>query len=296
MANAPRTGLEANFSWGVMQRVYGKESQTSGMAIDDIRDTLLNAGMNSNSELVEWSTSGTDRRKLEMIMGEHTPKDSILLPRHWRKVLPGFLTMSLSYFHQYLCPDSKLHKRAHRAGPDTLMLIDTIRALIDLGHRDEELVQSTPNYLIQANKEILHPLERLRKERSVNNDYNEEDDIDSDDDEIEILDIESAAKQAVKEMTDDDRELLALFEEYRQTQRPAHEATCKIDFHNAPTEDQMAGEENQEALEYLQAFASVQEEQAKLGSDDKEFEGSAGDDAEGEADDEQTEGNDSGFL
>jgi hypothetical protein len=61
LANAPRTGLEANFSWGVMQRVYGKESQTSGMAIDDIRDTLLNAGMNSNSELVEWSTSGTDR-------------------------------------------------------------------------------------------------------------------------------------------------------------------------------------------------------------------------------------------
>jgi hypothetical protein len=58
----------------------------------------------------------------------------------------------------------------------------------------------------------------------------------------------------------------------------------------------MAGEENQEGLEYLQAFASVQEEQAKLGSDDKEFEGSASDDAKGEADDEQTEGNDSGFL
>ena len=64
-----------------LQRVYGEESQTSGMTIDDIRDTLLNAGMNSNSDLVEWSTSGVDRRMLEMIMGEHTPKNSILLPR-----------------------------------------------------------------------------------------------------------------------------------------------------------------------------------------------------------------------
>jgi hypothetical protein len=100
----------------------------------------------------------------------------------------------------------------------------------------------------------------------------------------------------VKEMTDDDRELLSLFEEYRQTQRPAHEATRTIDFHSAPTEDPMAGEDGQEALEYLQAFACVQEEQEKSGSDDEEFEGPASDDAEGEADDEQTEGDDSGFL
>ena len=188
-----------------MRRVYSKESQTSGMTIDDIRDTLLNAGMNSNSELVEWSTSGTDRRKLEMIMGEHTPEDSILLPRYWRKVLPGFLTLSLSYFHRFLCPDSKLHERAHRAGPDTLMLINTTRALIDLCHRDEELVQSTPGHSIQTNEEILHPQERLRMECSINDDHGEDDDVDSDDYEIEMLDIESAAKQAVKEMTDDDR-------------------------------------------------------------------------------------------
>jgi len=46
----------------------------------------------------------------------------------------------------------------------------------------------------------------------------------------------------------------------------------------------------------LQAFANVQEEQAKSGSDDEEFEGSGGDDAEGEADDEQIESDDSGFL
>jgi hypothetical protein len=69
-----------------------------------------------------------------------------------------------------------------------------------------------------------------------------------------------------------------------------------IDFHSRPTEDQMAGEDDQEALKYLQAFTSVQEERSKSRSDNEEFEGSAGDDAEGEADDEQTEGNDSRFL
>ena len=110
-----------------------------------------------------------------------------------------------------------------------------------------------------------------------------------------MLDIESAAKQAVKEMTDDDKELLALFEEYRRTQRSAHGATGMVSFHSAPSEDQMAGEDDQEAVWYLQAFAGVQEEQAKSGSDE-EYEDSTGDDAEGEADDEQTEGNDSRFL
>src|SRR5208282_6690643 len=104
-----------------------------------------------------------------MIMGVHTPKHSILLPRHWRKVLPGFLTMLLSYFHQLLCPDSKLHERVHRAGPDTLTLIDTIRALIYLCHRDKELVQSTPNRSTQSNEKILYTLEQLRKGRNLNN-------------------------------------------------------------------------------------------------------------------------------
>ena len=151
-----------------------------------------------------------------MIIGEHTPKDSILLSIHWRKVLPGFLSMSLSYFHQSLYPASKLRERAHQAGPEALMLIDTIRALVDLYHRDEELAQST----LQINEEILHP-----QERSVDDDHDKDDDVDSDD-QIEMLDMESAAKQAVKEMTEDDKALLALFEECRRTQRSAHGATA----------------------------------------------------------------------
>ena len=221
LADALRTGLKSKFSWNVVRRIYGRETQTSSTAIDDIRDILFNTGMNSNSDLVEWSTSGTDRPKLKMIIGEHTPKDSILLPIHWRKVLPGFLSMSLSYFNPFLYPASKLHERAHRAGPDTLMLIDTIRALVDLYHQDEELAQST----LQINEEILHPQERLRKKRSVDDDHDKDDDVDSDD-QIEMLDMESAAKQAVKEMTEDDKALLALFEECRGTQRSAHGATA----------------------------------------------------------------------
>src|SRR5437764_3814328 len=38
LADAPHTGLEANFSWGVVKRTYyGKGTQTSGMTIDDVR-------------------------------------------------------------------------------------------------------------------------------------------------------------------------------------------------------------------------------------------------------------------
>lgn len=72
-ADAPRTGLGAKFSWTVVRRIYGRETQTSDMAIDDIRDILFNAGMNSNSDLVEWSTSGTDRQKLKLTW-ESTPQ------------------------------------------------------------------------------------------------------------------------------------------------------------------------------------------------------------------------------
>jgi len=128
--------------------------------------------------------------------------------------------MSLSYFHQLLCPDSKLHERAHRAGPDTLTLIDTMKALIYLCHRDKELVQSTLNRLTQSNEKILYTLEQLRKGRNLNDDYNEDDVVDmedDDDDAFEVLDIENTAKMVVEEMTDDSRELLALFEKYRRT-------------------------------------------------------------------------------
>jgi hypothetical protein len=48
-------------------------------------------------------------------------------------------------------------------------------------------------------------------------------------------------------------------------------------------------------LSFLQEFASVQEEQGKSAGENEESEGSAGDDAGGEADDEQTEGENNWF-
>lgn len=75
--------------------------------------------------------------------------------------------MRLSHFHQFLCPNSTIHQRAHRAGPDTLMLIDTMRALIDLSNRDGDLVQSTLDGSSQNYEETLHIQEQLRKECGV---------------------------------------------------------------------------------------------------------------------------------
>ena len=139
LGDTPRCGQHARFNWSVFRRIYGQRRETSGMTIREIRDVLLNADMNSRSTLAEWSISAIDRRILGMILEEQTPERSILVPRHWRKVLPGFLTMSLSYFHHFLYPASMLYQQAHRAGPDTLMLIDMIRALINLSRRCEGL-------------------------------------------------------------------------------------------------------------------------------------------------------------
>ncbi|KAF2464903.1 uncharacterized protein BDR25DRAFT_361127 [Lindgomyces ingoldianus] len=105
----------------VFRRIYGQRHETSGMTIRKIQDVLLNADMNLRA---------INRRILGMILEEQTPE---------RKVLPGFLTMSLSYFHHLLYPASMLYQQAHRAGPDTLMLIDMIRALINLSCRCEGL-------------------------------------------------------------------------------------------------------------------------------------------------------------
>ena len=83
----------------VVRRIYSRGTQTSGIAIaiDDIRDILFDAGMmNSNSDLVEWSTSGTDRQKLKIDhKREHTPKGLGLTANTLKKmVLPGFRSMS----------------------------------------------------------------------------------------------------------------------------------------------------------------------------------------------------------
>jgi hypothetical protein len=46
---------------------------------DEIRQTLLDVGMNRNSCLIEWSRSGIDHAFIKMITGEDTPSNSIWL-------------------------------------------------------------------------------------------------------------------------------------------------------------------------------------------------------------------------
>ena len=73
LAGVPRTGSPANFTWGVMRSTYGQEEETWGKTWDEVSQILLDAGMNRNSYLVEWSNSRIDHSLLRMSMEEHKP-------------------------------------------------------------------------------------------------------------------------------------------------------------------------------------------------------------------------------
>jgi hypothetical protein len=79
LVGVPRTGRAANFTWAIMRSVYGQEEETWGKTLDEVRQILLDAGMNRNSYLVEWSNSGIDYGLLKMIMEENTPSNTIPL-------------------------------------------------------------------------------------------------------------------------------------------------------------------------------------------------------------------------
>ncbi len=68
-------------------------------------------------------------------MRQHTPSNASLLSHSWRTVLPGFSSMKLSYFYAFLYPDSSIHEYAHQASFDSFMLVEAMRALIDLAQR-----------------------------------------------------------------------------------------------------------------------------------------------------------------
>jgi hypothetical protein len=95
LAGVPRTGTPARFTWSVMRNTYGQEEETWGKTWDEVRQILLDAGMNRNNYLVEWSNSRIDYSLLKMIMEEHCPSNSILLIPYWKAILPGFSSMSL---------------------------------------------------------------------------------------------------------------------------------------------------------------------------------------------------------
>jgi hypothetical protein len=179
--------------WGTARKIYGNSLQTFGLTKEKIRERLCEAGMNSSSLLLEWSTCACDRNVLKAIMGKDTPKSSILMPVWWRKVLPGFPTMRLPVFYSFMFPDSKLYLNAHRAGPDTMMLIQATRRLIELADRDGEK-QSNLDSFLASFKKILD------EQNWVDND--------DDDSKVPAADVQEAEEE---EVTEEDREIVDCF-------------------------------------------------------------------------------------
>lgn len=120
-----------------MRKVNGQGEETWGLTWEEIRQKLTDAGMNRDSFLVEWSNLRIDHRLLQKIMKDDTPSNSVMLVNHWKAILPGFSSMRLGYFHSFIYPDSTVREYSHQAGFDSLMLVDGMKAMVDLVHRDE---------------------------------------------------------------------------------------------------------------------------------------------------------------
>jgi hypothetical protein len=192
-----------------MRSVYGQEEETWEKTWDEVRQILLDAGMNRNSYLVEWSNSGIDYRLLEMIMDKNTPSNSILLVPYWKAIFPGFSSMSLVYFYSFIYPDSILHEYSHQAGFDSFMLIEGMRTMIDLTHRDDTQIEDRAVDKLRTDERILQSQEQLKRE------YDDDDDDDDDDqiwDDIDSLDAQVADQEAMKAMTNEEKELADLFQ------------------------------------------------------------------------------------
>ena len=207
LACVPRTGRAANFTWAAMRSVYGQEEETWGKTWDEVRQILLDAGMNRNSYPVEWSNSGIDYRLLKMIMEENTPSNTILLVPYWKAILPGFSSMSLGYLHSFIYPDSILHEYSPQAGFDSFMLIEGMRTMIDLTHRDDTQIEDCAVGKLRSVEQILQSQEQLKRK------YDDDDDDDDQIwDNIDTLATQVADEEAMKAMTIEERELANLFQ------------------------------------------------------------------------------------
>jgi hypothetical protein len=129
--------------------------------------------------------------------------------------------MSLSYFHPFICPGSKLHEYAHQAGFDSFMLVDGMRTMVDRAPRDDPQVEDRAVNELRTDEQILQLQDQLKKE------YDDDDDYDDDQtwDDIDSLDIQVADEEAMEVMTDEEKELVDLFQKSLGSQPSADETS-----------------------------------------------------------------------
>jgi hypothetical protein len=159
---------------------------------------------------MEWSRSGTDHKFIRVIMGEDTPSNPMRLIPYWRAILPGFSSIALSYFHSFVRPDSERPQFVHQAVFDCFMLIDVMRTMLDLAHRDDIEDEGQYHNELPTDEQILQSQEQLEKE------YGDDDGKALDD--IDSLDIQVVDEEVMEAMTDQEKEIVDLFQKYLNLQ------------------------------------------------------------------------------
>lgn len=103
----------------------------------EVAEFLADAGLDSDSVLVEWSTGWHDYEKLKKILelggrSDIVPKqENVFRPLNaWQNATPGLFAHTQSLIYLFTTGDEKLFEEAHRAASDTRMLISTTATLL----------------------------------------------------------------------------------------------------------------------------------------------------------------------
>ncbi|KAI9857352.1 MAG: hypothetical protein M1830_006378 [Pleopsidium flavum] len=115
--------------------------------------------------------------------------------------------IKLSYFYAFLYPDSSIHEHAHQASFDSLMLVEAMRALIDLAHRDDPRVEEFGTGELRIDEQIS----RLQEQLEMEYDKDDESDDGQSGKDVDSLEAQIAHEDAMKAMTDEEKELADLF-------------------------------------------------------------------------------------
>ncbi|KAI9844665.1 MAG: hypothetical protein M1830_007588 [Pleopsidium flavum] len=115
--------------------------------------------------------------------------------------------MKLSYFYVFLYPDFSIHEHAHQASFDSLMLVEAMRALIDLAHRDDPRAEEFGTGELRIDEQIS----RLQEQLEMEYDKDDESDDGQSGKDVDSLEAQIAHEDAMKAMTDEDKELADLF-------------------------------------------------------------------------------------